>query len=298
MSTSCNKLILILGPTAVGKSSYALELAKQRETVILSADSRQIYQGMSIGTAAPSPEELAEVKHYFIQILPITESYDASTYAHDARELLTQLFQTHDTILMVGGSMMYIQAFLVGMDQIPTVDPRIREELWCEWESKGVEPLREELRSVDPEYLKKIDPNNHKRIIRALEVYRGTGAPYSSFHSGTQRVKHPYEIEIHSLERPRDELYNRIDTRVEQMFVEGLVDEVQQLQPYRHLNALNTIGYKEVFQYLDGDLTLEECQRLIGKNTRRYARQQESYFRRWTEHENGWQVIRPFATRG
>lgn len=295
-NNSEKRLIVVIGPTAVGKSSYALELAQKLGTVIISADSRQVYKGLSIGTAAPSPAELQQVCHYFIHTLPVTKAYDASAYADDAHRLLAQLHESHPIVIMVGGSMLYLKAFLEGFDPVPEVDPQHRIDLWTTFEESGVKPLRDELHRADPEYLSRIDPNNHKRIIRALEVCRGTGQPFSSFHTGTSELQHPFEIEIHYIHRPRQALYERINRRVEEMFAWGLEEEARQFLSFRHENALNTIGYKELFQYLDDNISLEECKQLIKRNTRTFARQQERFFRRWIETPPAsWKVCFPWG---
>ncbi|MDO5017321.1 MAG: tRNA (adenosine(37)-N6)-dimethylallyltransferase MiaA [Porphyromonas sp.] len=275
------KLIVVIGATGVGKSAYALELARQLHTEIISADSRQIYKGMQIGTDAPTLSEVTSVPHHFVQCREVWESYSADQYATEALRVVSDLFRTYDTLVMVGGSMMYLQAFLFGFDPIPEVAPQLRDTLWQRFEEEGIAPLRNELRRVDPEYLKKIDPNNHKRIIRALEVYHTSGRPFSSFHSGSTPRTLPFEVELHWITRPREALYERINRRVGVMIQRGLVEEVRGLLPYRSENALNTIGYKEIFEYIDGTRSLEEAGQLIAKHSRTYARQQIAYFKKW-----------------
>lgn len=275
------KLIVVVGPTGVGKSAYALQLAQRYSTVIISADSRQIYRGMAIGTDAPTGDVLMAVPHFFIQCREVWETYSADEWAKDALALIDELFTKHEIIVMVGGSMMYLQAFLEGFDPIPSPSDELRNDLWERFEKKGVESLRSELEHVDPEYLTKIDPNNHKRIIRALEVYHTTGQPFSAFHSHKKRRQFGYDVEVHHVFRERAVLYERINQRVHQMVADGLVAEAEALLPYRNENALNTIGYKEMFQYLDGEISLEQAVQKIAKNSRVYARQQENFFRRW-----------------
>lgn len=276
-----SKLIVVIGATGVGKSAYAMQLAQQYHTHIISADSRQIYRGMEIGTDAPSSEERASVPHHFVQCREVWEPYSASEWATDALVLIGELFQQRSTLVMVGGSMMYLQAFLYGMDEVPSPAEGVREELWKLFEEQGIEPLRKELEQVDSQYLERIDANNHKRIIRALEVWRTAGRPFSSYHTDPKAKSFPYEVELHLVDRPRKELYQRINSRVRLMIERGLVAEAQALLPYRHLNALNTIGYKETFAYLDGAMTLEETEQKIAKNSRVYARQQSNFFARW-----------------
>lgn len=275
------QLIVVVGPTGVGKTGYAVGLARQYQCPIISADSRQIYRGMAIGTDAPSAELQAEIPHYFIGSKEVWEDYSASDYAGDVLELLTELRPQYPRLVLVGGSMLYLQALLFGISRVPLPSPELRQSLWQRFHTDGVESLRNELEEVDPSYLAQIDPNNHKRIIRALEVYHATGHPFSSFHQQSTPRPLPYEVDLRLVTRPRAELYDRINARVEQMVERGLVAEVQRLAPYRSYNALNTIGYKEIFQYLDGTLSLEETTRLIAKRSRVYARQQLTYFGKW-----------------
>lgn len=272
-------LIIITGPTGVGKSELALSVACKYDTPIISADSRQIYKGMSIGTDAPTEEMLQRVLHHFIATRDVTEYYSASLYEQEALRVIESVHRDKDVALLVGGSMMYIDAVAKGIDEIPDVKPEIRERLWRRFEQEGVGQMREELRILDPGYLGCIDPNNHKRIIHALEVCLTTGQPFSSFHTHSRKVR-PFEIIKIGLTRDRAELYERINSRVVSMVERGLIDEARQFLPYRHLNALNTVGYKEAFAHLDGDISLEECILKISKNTRVYARKQLSWYRR------------------
>lgn len=279
---------IIVGPTGVGKTSFAHAKARAYGAPIISADSRQIYRHMSIGTAAPSPRLRSEVDYYFVQTLCPDAVYSAYDFAEDALQLTSRLLsEGQERVLIVGGSMLYIQALLFRMDPIPGVPAAVRAEVWELFQEKGLAPIREELRQVDPLYLDRVDPNNHRRLIRALEVYRSTGRAFSSFHTRCLRDL-PFPVKVIALERDREILYDRINRRVEEMLAEGLVAEAQALLPYRDRNALRTIGYKECFAYLDGKITLEECKRLIQKNTRVFARQQLRFFHRLP----GVQVIR------
>lgn len=272
-------LIIITGPTGVGKSELALSVAQKYDTPIISADSRQIYKRMSIGTDAPTEEMLQQVPHHFIATRDVTEYYSASLYEQEALRIIETVHRDKDVALLVGGSMMYIDAVAKGIDEIPDVKPEIRETLWRRFEQEGVGQMREELRALDPDYLECIDPNNHKRIIHALEVCLTTERPFSSFHTHSHKER-PFEIIKIGLTRDRAELYERINSRVVSMVERGLIDEARQLLPYRHLNALNTVGYKEAFAHLDGEISLEECIQKISKNTRVYARKQLSWYRR------------------
>lgn len=291
------RLIIVIGATGVGKSAYALQLAQELGTEIISADSRQIYKGMEIGTDAPTPSERASVPHHFVLCRDIDQPFSASQYADDVLQLIAETHTHHPTLVMVGGSMMYLKAFLFGLDEIPSPTAELRDYLWQRYHTEGVEPLREELQQVDPLYLERIDPHNHKRIIRALEVYHTTGRPFSSFHTDPAPRQLPFEVELRMVVRPREELYQRINQRVALMIERGLVDEARKLLPYRHLNALNTIGYKEIFQYLDGDISLPEATRLIAKNSRQYARQQIAFFSKWCQPNSPfrWREVCPLT---
>lgn len=272
-------LIIITGPTGVGKSELALSVAQKYDIPIISADSRQIYREMSIGTDAPTEEMLRMVPHHFIATRDVTEYYSASIYEQEALRVIQDVHRDRHVALLVGGSMMYIDAVAKGIDEIPDVKPEIRERLWKRFGQEGIAQMREELRRLDPDYLTRIDPNNHKRIIHALEVCLTTGSPFSSFHTHSHK-RRPFEIIKIGLNRDRAELYARINQRVLSMIDRGLIDEARRLLPYRHLNALNTVGYKEAFVLLDGKISLEECIQKISKNTRVYARKQLSWYRR------------------
>ena len=281
------RLVIILGPTAVGKTEFSVRKALEYGSPIISCDSRQIYKEMSIGTAVPDKEQLARVKHYFIQTIPVTQAYTAGDYERDALSLIDTLFEEgHDTLVMTGGSMFYIDAVCEGLDDLPDGDPQLRKALWERVDSEGLESILKELETKDPLTYSRIDKKNSQRVVRALEVCLVSGRPLSSFKSGGK--KRDFEIEKIGLTRPRDELYSRIDKRVLSMIDAGLEDEVRSLLPYRDLQALQTVGYKEMFDYLDGKIPLEEAIRLIQRNTRHYAKKQMTWWRRdstvhWTE---------------
>ena len=273
------RLVIILGPTAVGKTGFSVRKALEYGSPIISCDSRQIYKEMSIGTAVPSAEQLGRVKHYFIQTIPVTRSYTAGDYEREAVELIGRLFEEgHETLVMTGGSMFYIDAVCEGLDDLPDGDPLLRKTLWERVDSEGLESLVEELGRRDPVTYSRIDKKNSQRVVRALEVCLVSGRPLSSFKSGGK--KRDFEIEKIGLERPREELYARIDRRVLNMMEDGLVEEVRSLLPYRNLQALQTVGYKEIFDYLDNKSTLDEAVRLIQRNTRHYAKKQMTWWRR------------------
>lgn len=272
-------LYVLLGPTAVGKTELALQIAERLQSPILNCDSRQLYRDMQIGTAAPTPEQLTRVKHYFVGTLGLEDYYSAAQYEADALQLIETLRPDHENILLTGGSMMYIDAICNGIDDIPTIDDDTRMLLKERYEQEGLAPLLRELRLVDPEHYDIVDQRNPKRVIHALEVYYTSGKPYSSFRTGIRKER-PFRIVKIGLNRPREELFARINSRVDVMMEEGLVDEVRRLLPYRHLNALNTVGYKEIFRHLDGEWTLEFAIEKIKKNTRDYAKKQLTWFRR------------------
>lgn len=274
------RLLIILGPTAVGKTDYSISKALEYGSPVISCDSRQIFMNMSIGTAVPSASQLAAVKHYFIQTVPVTQAYTAGDYEFDAVALAERLFEEgHETLVMTGGSMFYIDAVCNGLDNLPDGDPGLRAELWKRLGEEGVETLAEELRSKDPLTYSQIDIRNSQRVIRALEVCIVSGRPFSSFKTGGRRSR-SFQIEKVGLTRPREELYSRIDRRVLNMMDEGLVEEARSLLPYRNCQALQTVGYKEVFEYLDNKIPLEEAVRLIQRNTRHYAKKQLTWWRR------------------
>nr|WP_314688075.1 tRNA (adenosine(37)-N6)-dimethylallyltransferase MiaA [uncultured Porphyromonas sp.] len=272
-------LIVLLGPTGVGKTALGIQLALQLGCSILSADSRQIYRELPIGTAAPTPEERAAVSHYFVGTHSVTEGYSAASYEADALSLLESLFADHPIQLLSGGSMMYIDAVCRGIDEIPDVDPAIRTEVWHRYETQGLAPILTELEQLDPRYYVTVDHQNYKRVLHGYEVCLSSGRPFSSFHTG--QAKHrPFDIIKIGLTREREELYARIDERALQMMSLGLEAEARAVYPYRHLNALNTVGYKELFAYFDGMISLEEAIRLIQRNSRHYARKQLTWWKR------------------
>ena len=293
------KLIIILGPTAVGKTDYSIETALRYDSPVISCDSRQIYKEMTIGTAVPSAAQLSAVQHYFIHSHTVTELYTAGKYEIEALELINRLFaEGHDTLVMAGGSGFYVDALVNGLDDFPEADIQLRKELTARLETEGVESLRVDLKKLDPESYAVIDIANGQRVLRALEVCLMTGKPFSSFKTSPAK-KRDFEIEKIGLTRPREVLYDRVDRRVLQMVDEGLVDEVRSLVQYRDLSALKTVGYKEIFDWFDyeaglvstdgwgptspGDgpvTSLDRAIELIQRNTRRYAKRQLSYWGR------------------
>ncbi len=274
-----NKLVVITGPTAVGKTSVAVEVAKALRTEIISCDSRQMYREMRIGTAVPGAEELSAVPHHFIGNLSIHDYYNVSMFEQECLQLLDRLFQKYQTVVMTGGSGLYIDALCKGIDDFPTVDLEIRRTVTGWFENEGVEYLRRQLKMLDPEHYTKVDLRNHKRIMKAIEVCLQTGKPYSSFLTAQTR-KRSFRIVKLGLNRPREELFERINQRTGLMMEEGLLEEAQALYPHRHLNALNTVGYKELFAYMDGVHDLDTAIELIRRNTRRYAKRQLTWFAR------------------
>ncbi len=272
-------LVVITGPTAVGKTQLCLDLAQRLGTPIINADSRQIYRDLKIGTAAPTEEQLRQVHHYFVGTLSLDEYYSASMYEQQTIALLEKLFQDNDYALMTGGSMMYIDAVCHGIDDIPTVDEQTRETLKRRLQEEGLESLCEELKRLDPEHYEVVDLQNPRRVVHALEICLMTGNTYTSYRKA-ERKERPFKIIKIGLTRPREELYQRINSRVDQMMEQGLLEEAQRLYPQRHLNALNTVGYKELFNYMDGIWTLDEAVERIKGNTRRYARKQLTWFKK------------------
>lgn len=275
------RLIIVLGPTASGKTDFSIALAKKYDSPVISCDSRQIYREMSIGTAVPTQEQLHEVRHYFIQTQSVTNYYTAGIYETDALSLISRLFaEGHDTLVMCGGSMFYIDAICNGLGHVPTADLGIRAGLQKRLEHEGIEALRQELSRLDPQAYSSMDLANTQRVFRAVEICLTTGRPYSSFKSSERPPERDFVIEKIGIDRPREVLYSRIDRRVDQMMTAGLLDEVRFLSRYRHLTALKTVGYKELFSYLDGILPLETAIEDIKRNTRHYAKRQMSWWRR------------------
>lgn len=279
MRTNSKTLVVIAGPTGSGKTDLGIAVAEHFGCPIVAADSRQIFRGMPIGTAQPDAAQLARVRHYFIASHDVTEHYTSGQYEKDALALLGKLFQEHDVVVAVGGSGLYIDALCEGLDAIPKGDPGLRKELAERLEKEGLDPLLEELRQLDPEHYEKVDRNNHKRVIRALEVCLQTGLPYSSFRSGEQKKRGFNIVKIGTL-MDRDVLYERINLRVDKMMEAGLEAEARALYPLRHLNSLQTVGYRELFEYFDGDITKGEAVELIKRNSRRYAKRQMTWFGR------------------
>lgn len=278
MQTKQKNLIVIVGPTAIGKTSLAINLAKNYNAEIISADSRQFFKEMNIGTAKPTPEELALVKHHFVDFISIQERYTAGQFEKEAIDKLEVLFKEFDTIIMAGGSGLYVDAVCKGIDEIPA-DIEIRNQLNEELNANGIDSLQEELKTVDPEIWKTINQKNPQRLVRALEVHRATGKPYSSFRKNQPKERNFNIIKI-GLNTEREVVYERINKRVDLMLKEGLLDEVKSLIPYKNLNALNTVGYKEYFKYFEGELNLGEATELLKKNTRNFAKRQLTWFRK------------------
>ncbi|MGZ3755646.1 MAG: tRNA (adenosine(37)-N6)-dimethylallyltransferase MiaA [Mucilaginibacter sp.] len=272
-------LVVIVGPTAIGKTAAAIHLARHFNTAIISADSRQFYREMSIGTAKPTEEELTQARHYFVNSHSITDVFTVADFEKQALALLDELFLTNNIVIMAGGSGLYVKAICEGFDEIPAVDPEIREALNHKFAESGIAPLQEKLKLVDPAYYATVDLNNPQRIIRALEVFEETGKPFSSYRTA-KAVKRPFNIIKIGLILPREVLYQRINSRVDVMIAQGLVQEVETLLPYKHLNALNTVGYSELFDYLDGKTTLNTAIELIKQNTRNFAKRQLTWFRK------------------
>lgn len=278
-------LIVILGPTGVGKTNISLRLAEQFACPIVSSDSRQFYRELKIGTAAPKEEELKRVKHYFIGTNSIFDEYNAGQYEEDAIKLLDELFEKHEVVLLVGGSMMYIDAVCKGFDNIPSVDAATREFWQKEYAEKGLEFIQNELKRLDEKHYNEVDLKNHKRVLHALEICSMTGKPYSELRTG-EKKKRNFNILKIGLNRPRPELYERINLRVEEMIEEGLIDEARQFYPQKYLNTLNTVGYKELYAHWDGEYDLDFANNLIKQDSRRYAKRQLTWFNR--DEEINW----------
>jgi tRNA dimethylallyltransferase len=285
--TSTKTLKVIYGPTAVGKTVLAIKLAQELNTEILSADSRQFYKEMRIGTAVPEQEELEAIKHHFIQHKSIHDDYNVGLFEHDAIKKMDELFKRYDTLIMVGGSGLYIDGVCKGLDSFPEINPTIREKLRKDYSNNGLEWLQNEVKTLDPEYFQSADINNHQRLLRCLEVCRQSGQTYTSF-KNAKKNKRPFEVEYYSIKMDRETLYNKINKRVDIMIDNGLLSEVESLQDFQHFNALQTVGYKELFSHLNNELTLDEAIALIKQNTRRYAKRQLTWLNRypvkWVEY--------------
>ena len=274
-----NTLIVLLGSTGVGKTELSLRVASHVGSPIISADSRQLYKELVIGTAAPTAEQLARIKHYFVGTLSLTDYYNASQFEEEVLLCLENLFQSTSNVVMTGGSMMYIDAVCNGIDELPTVSQEIRTNLMKRFEVEGLDPIREDLKRLDPQHYNEVDLNNYKRVIHALEICLMTGRPYSELRTNTKKTR-PFRIIKIGLTRDREELCDRINARVDQMMRDGLLEEARHVYPYKHLNSLNTVGYKEMFNYLDGEWPLDFAVEKIKRNSRVYARKQMTWFKR------------------
>lgn len=273
-----NNLLVLLGPTGVGKTELSLRLAECLGSPIINADSRQIYKGIEIGTAAPTAEELARVKHFFVHTLQLDEYYSAAEYEKDVLQLLEDLFKEHENVILSGGSMMYIDAVTKGIDDIPTVDEETRGLLKQRLETEGLDQLLAELRILDPDYYNIVDKKNHKRVVHALEICYMTGRSYTSFRTNSQKCR-PFRIVKFGLRREREKLFDRINQRVDQMMRDGLMEEAKRVYPLKNLNSLNTVGYKELFKVLDDEWELPMAVERIKKNTRVYAKKQMTWYK-------------------
>ncbi|HEX6889040.1 MAG TPA: tRNA (adenosine(37)-N6)-dimethylallyltransferase MiaA [Chryseolinea sp.] len=290
------QLIVLVGPTAVGKTSVAIDLATHFGTEIVSADSRQLFKELNIGTAKPSATELEQVPHHFINSHSIHDSYDAAAYGRDALLLITELFTLYDKLILCGGSGLYVKAVCEGFDEIPDIPEVIRENLMKEYEQHGIKVLQHKMMALDPEYYHEIDKQNPHRLIRALEVVEGTGMSITSFQK-KNKLEHPFSIIKIGLTLPREILYDRIDRRMDEMISRGLFAEAESLYPFRNINALQTVGYQEIFDYIDGKYDRSEALRLLKRNSRRYAKRQLTWFQRdsdviWMEPHNIDGIIR------
>lgn len=288
--------MILAGPTAVGKTSLSIHLAKRFQAEIISADSRQFYKEMEIGTAKPTMEEMAGVPHHFINSLSIHDDYNVGKFEKDALNLLDNLFKIHNVVFVVGGSGLYVKALCEGIDDMPEIPNEIRQMLNLEYEKNGIEYLQKELAESDPEYFEIVDQQNPQRLIRALELFRATGKNMSFYRAQEKQIERPFNILKIGLERPREELYERINLRMDQMIQDGLFEEAQELYAFKYLNALQTVGYSEIFGYFDGDYEQEEAIILLKRNSRRYAKRQMTWFKKddefvWFSAENKDKVI-------
>ncbi len=288
-------LITVVGPTAIGKTQFAIALAKHFNTEIISSDSRQFYKEMYIGTAVPAVEELKEVRHHCIQHLSIFDHYSIAEFEQECLQILEELFLQKDVALLVGGSGLYMDAVLYGLDYFPEIPSQIREDLNMQLQEEGIEALQQQLSKMDPDYYQKVDIHNPHRLIRALEVCIASGKPYSSF-LGNRPVKRPFQTIILGISADRSVVYDRINQRVELMLEKGLLEEARRLYPYRDRNALQTVGYKELFAHFDGKMSLTQAVAEIKKNTRRFAKRQLTWYRKneeitWLEHDLSQEVL-------
>tara|TARA_Y100000768_G_scaffold163725_1_gene122483 strand:+ start:1294 stop:2205 length:912 start_codon:yes stop_codon:yes gene_type:complete len=274
------KLIVIVGPTASGKTSLSIKLAKKFKCGIISADSRQFYKEMSIGTAKPTSFELKEAPHFFINNLSVVDSYSVGKFIEQVNNFFEEYYKNNDIIILVGGSGLFIDGVLKGLDDFPKINDKIRNELNSDFDTKGIKNLCERLKVVDPEYYDVVDLNNHRRVIRALEVYYSTNKPYSSFLSRDKTYRKDINIKLIGINPEREKLNLRIENRVDNMISDGLVEEVKKLYQYKDYNALNTVGYTEIFKHIDGDTSLDEAIDLIKLNTRKYSKRQMTWFKR------------------
>jgi len=278
--TQIGTLVVLIGPTAVGKTDLSIEIAKKIGCPIISADSRQVYRELRIGTAVPSSEQLAAVPHHFIQNKSILDRFTAGMFELEVLKLLHELFIHHPVVLLVGGSGLYIDAVCKGIDQIPATNEKVREQLLLQLQNEGLQSLTEQLKTLDPDFYDQVDLKNPNRVMRALEVCLVAGKPYSQLRNNFNNQRF-FKTVMVGITRNRDDLYTRINSRVDTMMVEGLLEETKTLFPYRSNNALNTVGYRELFQYLDGHCSLEEAVELIKRNTRRYAKRQLTWFSKY-----------------
>ncbi len=272
-------LIIVTGPTGSGKTDLSIKLARHLGCEIISADSRQLFRDIPIGTAAPTPEQLNAVKHHFVGTLSLDEYYSAARYEEDVLKLLDKLWQKNDKAIMCGGSMMYIDAVTKGIDELPTVSNQVRDHVMKLYQDEGIEGIRQILRNLDPEYLASADPSNHRRLIHAIEICLESGVPYSSLRTGTVKER-PFNIITLMIDYPREELFDRINRRVDEMIANGLEEEARKVYHLRHLNSLNTVGYKEMFAWFDGTMDRDTAIARIAKNTRVYAKKQLTWLKR------------------
>ncbi len=284
------KLILLVGPTAVGKTAAAISVAEKLHTEIISADSRQVFKELTIGTAKPDPEELKKIAHHFISNKSIHEEYTAGQYGRDAIALIHQLFEKYDCLVMVGGSGLYIKAALEGFDEMPEVPEGLRKKITEEYQTNGLTWLQQEVEQADPDYFSVVDQQNPQRLMRALELIRSSGKPIHSLRTN-KKTELPFEVIKIGLNIPREQLFERIDSRMDKMIKDGLFDEAKEFYPHQELNALQTVGYREIFYYFDGLYEYEEAIRLLKQNSRRYAKRQLTWFKRdaevnWFENKN------------